>query len=61
MRPGRPGRQAGEAQRAVARHLLDFRTWRSLAIDQQLTSDQVIDVAVRMLLAVDDVPGRRSD
>ena len=56
--PDVPAGPDGESQRAVARHLLDFRTWRSLAVDQQLSSDQVVDVAVRMLLAVDERPGR---
>jgi hypothetical protein len=50
--PDVPDGPAGEAQRAVARHLLDYRTWRSLAVDQALPSDQVVDIAVRMLLAV---------
>ena len=50
--PDVPVGPAGEAQRAVARHLLDYRTWRSLAVDQALPDDQVVDIAVRMLLAV---------
>lgn len=42
---GEPGRQA----RAVARHLVDYRTWRSLVIDRDLTSDEAVEVGVRML------------
>ena len=49
--PDVPDGPTGETQRAVARHLLDFRTWRSLAVDQELPPDQVVDVAVRLLLA----------
>ena len=48
-----PDGPAGEARRAIARHLLDYRTWRSLAVDQALAPDRVVDVAVRMLLAVE--------
>jgi AcrR family transcriptional regulator len=43
---------AGARRQAVARHLLDYRTWRSLAVDQVLTDDEVVEVAVRMLLAI---------
>lgn len=38
---------------AVARLLVDFWTWRSLAIEQELTSPRAADAAVAMLLAVD--------
>ena len=44
-----PYRLAGEQLRAVARHLLDYRTWRSLAINQELGDAGAIDVGVRML------------
>ena len=37
---------------AVARHLVDYATWRSLAVDQGLGERELVDVAVRMLLAV---------
>ena len=43
---------------AVARHLVDYATWRSLAVDQGLGERELVDVAVRMLLAVADTgPG----
>jgi AcrR family transcriptional regulator len=38
---------------AVARHLVDFRTWRSLVIERGLESDEAVDVAVLMLSATD--------
>lgn len=44
-----PTGQAGRRLRAVARHLLDYRTWRSLAIDQELGPRATVDTAVRML------------
>lgn len=37
---------------AVARHLVDYGTWRSLAVDQGLGKREVVEVAVRMLLSV---------
>ena len=39
----------GQDLRAVARHLLDYRTWRSLAINQELGDAGAVDVGVRML------------
>ena len=42
---GIDARQAG----AVARHLLDYRTWRSLAIDQELGDVEAVEVGVRWL------------
>ena len=39
---------------AVARHLVDFWTWRSLAIVGGLEPDEVADAAVAMLLATDE-------
>ncbi len=38
---------------AVARHLVDFWTWRSLAIDRGLGLDEAVDAAVLMLLAAE--------
>ena len=43
---------------AVARHLVEYATWRSLAVEQGLDECDVVDVAVRTLTAVaasDDV------
>jgi AcrR family transcriptional regulator len=42
---GATGRQA----RAVARHLLDYRTWRSLAVDQELGDAEAVEIGVRWL------------
>jgi AcrR family transcriptional regulator len=39
---------------AVARHLVDFRTWRSLTIEGGLESSEAADAAVAMLLAAYD-------
>ncbi|MBA3235098.1 MAG: TetR/AcrR family transcriptional regulator [Chloroflexi bacterium] len=46
-----PRGEAGRRLRAVARHLLDYRTWRSLAIDHELGPHATIETAVRMLLS----------
>jgi AcrR family transcriptional regulator len=46
--PGSGGREL----RAVARHLVGFGTWRSLAIQQGLDDREAVDVAVRFLAAV---------
>lgn len=50
--PDLPGGDGGRQRLAVACHLLDYRTWRSLAIDQELPDRIVVDIAVAMLLAV---------
>ena len=44
-----PDGTAGRRIRAVARHLLDYRTWRSLAIDQGLGEVETVEVGVRWL------------
>lgn len=44
-RPGRGGRPL----RALAGHLVSFRTWHSLANDQGLDDQEVVDLAVRLL------------
>ena len=46
-----PG-SSGRGLRAVARHLVGFGTWRSLAIQQGLDDREAVDVAVRFLAAV---------
>ena len=44
--------------RAVARHLIDFWTWRSLVMQQGLDDDEAVEVAVTLLTAVaGDAPG----
>jgi AcrR family transcriptional regulator len=43
---GPPGRQV----RALARHLLDYRTWRSLTIQQDLSDAEAVDLGVRLLV-----------
>ena len=49
-----PRGKAGQEARALARHLLDYRTWRSLAIQQELTDAQAVDLGVRILDSVVD-------
>ena len=44
-----PGGVAGRQVRAVARHLLDYRTWRSLAVDQELDDAEAVEIGVRWL------------
>jgi hypothetical protein len=48
----------GRALRAVARHLLGFGTWRSFAIQQGLDDTEIVELAVRFLLAVVGDPSR---
>src|SRR5664280_2396877 len=43
----------GRLGRAVARHLVDFLTWRSLVIQQGLDDREVVELAVRLLTAID--------
>jgi AcrR family transcriptional regulator len=38
--------------RALARHLVDFRTWRSLEIEEGLGAQAAVDLAVRLLTAL---------
>ena len=40
--------------RAVVAHALDFWTWRSLVVDQGLSTNEAIDVAVRFVTACFD-------
>ncbi|CAN5563719.1 hypothetical protein BH20CHL7_BH20CHL7_00700 [soil metagenome] len=44
-----PDDPAGMRLRAAIRHLVDFRTWRSFAIDQELDDAEIVEVAVGML------------
>lgn len=41
----------GRIGAAVARHLVDYRTWRSLVVERGLELDEAVGAAVRMLLA----------
>jgi len=43
----------GRLLRAVAGHLVDFLTWRSLVIQQGLDDREVVELAVRLLTAID--------
>lgn len=45
----------GRQLRAVAGHLLDYRTWRSLTVDQGLPEAEAIEIGVRVLI---DLAGR---
>lgn len=52
----------GRLLRAVARHLVDFWTWRSLVVQQGLDDGEAVDVAVTLLTAlVGDAPGLSPD
>ena len=48
-----PQPSADRVQVAVARHLVDFWTWRSLVVERGLDADEARVAAVAMLLAVD--------
>ncbi len=41
--------RTGHALRAIAGHLVSFWTWRSLVVDQGLSSNEAVDLAVRLL------------
>jgi AcrR family transcriptional regulator len=43
---------AGRTLTAVARHLTDFMTWRSLSVRQGLSDREAVDTAVRLLVAL---------
>ena len=45
----RAGRAGGRRLRAAARHVLDYRTWRSFAIDQDLRDAEVVEIGVALL------------
>lgn len=44
-----PEGSEGRQVRAVARHILDYRAWRSLAIDQELDDPEVVEIGVSLL------------
>jgi AcrR family transcriptional regulator len=44
-----PSGPAGRRLRASARHVLDYRTWRSFAIDQDLRDAEVVEISVALL------------
>jgi AcrR family transcriptional regulator len=44
--------ERGRTLGAVARHLCDFGTWRSLAIQQGLDDRDVVDIGARLIAAV---------
>lgn len=47
-----PDGQGGPVQAAVARHLVDFWTWRSLVVGRGLEVEEAAEAAVAMLSAV---------
>lgn len=51
-----PAGDAGRTMRAAARHLLDYRTWRSLAIQQELSDDEAVEIGVRLLTVLGAAP-----
>lgn len=46
-----PHGEAGRRLQAVVRHVLDYRTWRSLAVEQELDQQATVEAALRMLLS----------
>jgi AcrR family transcriptional regulator len=51
------GRQRdGRLLAAAARHVLDYRTWRSLAVGQELTDREAVEVGVRLVTALGTDP-----
>lgn len=54
-----PAGDAGRQLRAVARHLVDYRTWRSLAIHQELGDRVAVDVGVRLITTLASTPSRK--
>jgi AcrR family transcriptional regulator len=54
-----PAGAAGRRVRAAARHVLDYRTWRSLAIDQELGDVDAVEVGVALLATLAAVPADR--
>jgi len=53
------GGQDGRELRAVAGHLVTYWTWRSLVVEQGLTNDEAVDLAVRILIQAAGTPKRR--
>jgi AcrR family transcriptional regulator len=55
-----PLTETGRLVRAVAAHIVSFPAWHSLAMDQGLEDDHVIELAVRFLAAADalEAPGQ---
>ena len=51
----------GRLLRAVAGHLVDFWTWRSLVMQQGLDDDEAVEVAVTLLTAIAGVTPRLED
>lgn len=51
----------GRLLRAVARHLVDFWTWRSLEVGQGLDDREAATIAVRLLTAVERDGDRRDE
>ncbi len=50
---------AGRRLHAAARHALDYRTWRSLAVDQELGEGDAVEVGVTLLVALATAPADR--
>ena len=51
----------GRLLRAVARHLVDFLTWHSLAVQRGLDDREVVEVAVRLLMSMAGDRHRQDD
>ncbi len=53
------GGRDGRALRAVAGHLVSYWTWRSLVVEQGLTNEAAVDLAVRILTETAGAPRRK--
>ena len=51
-----PRDDEGRLLKAAARHVLDYRTWRSLALGQGLVDSEAVEVGVRLITALGSDP-----
>lgn len=51
-----PAGDQGRRMRAIAGHMLDYRTWHSLTVDQGLSDAEAIEVGVRLLTGLASGP-----
>lgn len=54
-----PDGERGRQIRSVARHLVSYPTWRSLAVDQGLSDSEVVEIGVRLLAVVTEPSDRK--
>jgi AcrR family transcriptional regulator len=53
------GGQDGRELRAIAGHLVSYWTWRSLVVEQGLSNEAAVELAVRILIQAAGARGRR--